>query len=391
MMMSVVNGSSSARSSSSHVGSSPTTTSAIPTSDTITTTNNNNNNISNNGATRSRRNKQRGASGSGGSDSGGGGPGARATRPSRTTSRLSATAPSFSPTPGAAFSTSVTATPEPQQRKPAGAAARKPLPKPKAGAVTGKGAPQEKKKQQQPRNGTKSGADATATTTTEAAGTAADDEREDDELCLLCADPIKFYAVGECNHTGMCSKCFMRMRLILNDKACPMCKTVLDRVIVSRELRAFDSFQFWGDALGPDAVLDEPSEMIFFECRAHYEAMRALREFKCRVKKCKEKKQSLAQLKEHLRRDHGAEFCELCLQHQHFFVQEQQVFTKASIKAHNVGRNRSAGAKGAGKDFHPMCQFCRKRFYGTGELFEHLERDHFKCHICKIEHEYYRN
>ncbi|TYZ61700.1 hypothetical protein PybrP1_005712 [[Pythium] brassicae (nom. inval.)] len=363
--MSVVNGSSSA-SSSSHVGSFPTTTSAISTSDTT------NDSSATPRNSRARRNKQRGASGSGGSDNGSSShhphhhparsasAGARAAPPN---SRLSASAPSFSPTPGAAFAAGADA-----QRKPA-AARKQPLAK----------ALQEKKKPPPPRDGGSDGA------------AAAEAEAADDELCLLCADPIKFYAVGECNHTGMCSKCFMRMRLILHDKACPMCKTALDRVVVSRELRAFDSFPFWGDALGPDAVLDEPSEMIFVDCRAHYEALRALREFKCRVKKCKEKKPTLAALKEHLRRDHGAEFCELCLQHQHFFVQEQQVFTKASVKAHNVGRNRSAGAKSSGKDFHPMCQFCRKRFYGSGELFEHLERDHFKCHICKIEHEYYRN
>lgn len=370
MMMSVVNGSSSV-SSSSHVGSSPTTTSAISPSETMNTHTNGTATTSTN--SRARRNKQRNDSVGTNSNN------ARllrsasaSARAALASSRLSASAPSFSPTPGAAFAAGADA-----QRKPT--ASRKQL-LPRA-------ALQEKPKKQS-QSAVSRDSDG-ATDTVAAANDGA--HEKDDELCLLCADPVTFYAVGECNHTGMCSKCFMRMRLILRDKACPMCKTTLDRVIVSRELRSFDSFQFWGDALGPDAVLDEPSEMLFFECRAHYDALRALREFKCRVKKCKEKKPTLAALKDHLRRDHGAEFCELCLQHQHFFVQEQQVFTKASIKAHNVGRNRSAGAKSSGKDFHPMCQFCRKRFYGTGELFEHLERDHFKCHICKIEHEYYRN
>jgi len=140
-------------------------------------------------------------------------------------------------------------------------------------------------------------------------------------------------------------------------------------------------------------VLDEPSDMIYYSCKAHYDAMRRLREFGCPVKKCHEVLHKLSQLKEHLRYTHGAEFCELCLEHQTFFIQEQQVFTKKSIKAHNVGRNRATGAKQStgNKDFHPVCQFCKKRFYGDLELFNHLERDHFKCHICKIEHEYYRN
>lgn len=221
---------------------------------------------------------------------------------------------------------------------------------------------------------------------------AVEEEEEDAECCLLCADPIGFFAIGECNHLGICSKCSLRMRVIMKDRSCPMCKAPLERVIVSAEARAFESFQLWGDAAGWDSVLDESSDMIFFECKPHYEALCRLREFGCRVKKCREAFHSLGPLKEHMRHAHGVEFCELCLQHQSFFIQEQQVFTKSSLKAHNVGRNRAVGHKlGENKDFHPVCQFCRKRFYGDLELFNHLERDHFKCHICKVEHEYYRN
>lgn len=234
---------------------------------------------------------------------------------------------------------------------------------------------------------------ASAPTSDEAKPAAKEEEDDGTEYCLLCADPIQFYAIGECNHLGICSRCSMKMRMIMKDRNCPMCKAPLERVIVSSEPREFDSFELWGDAAGWDSVLDEPSDMIYYSCKPHYEAMRKLREFACRVKKCREVLHSLGALKEHLRHAHGAEFCELCLQHQTFFIQEQQVFTKNSIKAHNVGKNRANGPKQStgNKDFHPVCQFCKKRFYGDLELYNHLERDHFKCHICKIEHEYYRN
>ncbi|KAH7492559.1 E3 ubiquitin-protein ligase ZNF598 [Phytophthora ramorum] len=220
-------------------------------------------------------------------------------------------------------------------------------------------------------------------------------EDQEPEFCLLCADPIKFHAVGECNHHGICSKCSMRMRLLMDDRNCPMCKQPLERVVVSSSPRVYESFELWGDAAGPESVLDEPSEMIFVECKTHYYDLRSLREFGCRMKRCKEMKHSLGQLKEHLHHDHGVEFCELCLKHQSFFIQEQEVFTKGALKGHNIGRSRGGptGQKHAntGKDFHPMCQFCRKRFYGDKELYEHLERDHFKCHMCKVENEYFRN
>ncbi|KAF1774396.1 Zinc finger, C2H2-like [Phytophthora cactorum] len=234
---------------------------------------------------------------------------------------------------------------------------------------------------------------ATAQETAASASTPEEDDEPD--FCLLCADPIKFFAVGECNHHGICSKCSMRMRLIMDDRNCPMCKQPLDRVVVSSTSQPYESFELWGDAAGPESVLDEPSEMIFIDCKAHYYELRSLREFKCKMKRCRELKHSLGQLKEHLRHDHGVEFCELCLTHQSFFIQEQEVFTKGALKGHNIGRSRGgpAGQKHAntGKDFHPMCQFCRKRFYGDKELYEHLERDHFKCHICKVENEYFRN
>lgn len=220
-------------------------------------------------------------------------------------------------------------------------------------------------------------------------------EEDGRECCILCAEPIKYHAVGQCNHYGICSKCSMRMRIIMDDRNCPMCKQPLERVVVSTSPRPYESFELWGDAAGPESVMDEPSEMIFVDCRAHYYELRSLREYKCRMKRCREVKHSLGQLKEHLQHDHGVEFCELCLHHQSFFIQEQEVFTKGALKGHSIGRSRggSVGQKHAnmGKDFHPMCQFCRKRYYGDKELYEHLERDHFKCHICKVENEYFRN
>ncbi|KAI9921429.1 hypothetical protein PsorP6_000844 [Peronosclerospora sorghi] len=214
------------------------------------------------------------------------------------------------------------------------------------------------------------------------------------ERCLLCTDPIQFYALGECNHVGICSKCSMRMRLLLDDRNCPMCKQPLARVVVSRRAQPYESFQLWDDAAGPASLLDEPSGMIFADCRAHYDDLRRLREFTCRLKRCVARKHSLAQLQEHLRQDHGVEFCELCLTHQSFFIQEHDVFTKSALKRHciNGGRTPAVGRKSTtGKHFHPMCQFCQKRYYGDKELYEHLERDHFKCHLCKVDDEYFRN
>lgn len=73
-----------------------------------------------------------------------------------------------------------------------------------------------------------------------AQASAAEEEDDEPEFCLLCADPIRFYAVGECNHHGICSRCSMRMRLIMDDRNCPMCKQPLERVVVSSAPRPFE-------------------------------------------------------------------------------------------------------------------------------------------------------
>jgi hypothetical protein len=181
--------------------------------------------------------------------------------------------------------------------------------------------------------------------------------------------------------------------MLMNDRSCPICKQNLERVVVSKDKRNFDTFQLWGDAAagGRESVMDEASEIIFYECRAHYTALRALRDYACRIRKCKVVCGSLQKLKDHLRIEHQTEFCELCVSHQHFFIQEHQVFTKNGLRMHNVGKNNAVGPKASGKDFHPMCQFCKRRFYSDMQLYEHLERDHFRCHICKTDHDYFRN
>jgi E3 ubiquitin-protein ligase ZNF598 len=32
---------------------------------------------------------------------------------------------------------------------------------------------------------------------------------------------------------------------------------------------------------------------------------------------------------------------------------------------------------------HPMCEFCKSSFYGDNELYTHMSREHYSCHICQ--------
>lgn len=44
-------------------------------------------------------------------------------------------------------------------------------------------------------------------------------------------------------------------------------------------------------------------------------------------------------------------------------------------KEGNLGQS---GYKG-----HPMCGFCRQRFYDDSALYSHMQREHYTCHICQ--------
>jgi hypothetical protein len=65
-----------------------------------------------------------------------------------------------------------------------------------------------------------------------------------------------------------------------------------------------------------------------------------------------------------------------CSHNEHWeqvFIPEQQVYSKQDLERHLrtgdlVGPLADTGFKG-----HPQCRFCRKRFYGDGELFLHMQ------------------
>lgn len=210
--------------------------------------------------------------------------------------------------------------------------------------------------------------------------------------CILCCHPIdnekRFNTVGVCGHTGCCSLCALRMRQLLGNPACVFCKTEMPRVIcIEREDESFQSFQEWGeDNIGPTHVFDELSGMFFLA--RDMANVHKLRDPHC--KKCSKKFATVAALKTHLLDVHQLQYCSLCLDHNHQFLQELELFSKESLKKHQNKGNPSQGFPG-----HPRCDFCFSRFYSTAELYDHLHKNHFQCDIClhslHIENRYYKN
>jgi len=51
---------------------------------------------------------------------------------------------------------------------------------------------------------------------------------------LLCAEPITFAGVMPCNHGPLCWLCLCRMRELMHDPHCPICKQDHERAVVTK-------------------------------------------------------------------------------------------------------------------------------------------------------------
>lgn len=49
---------------------------------------------------------------------------------------------------------------------------------------------------------------------------------DDEDLCLMCLEPIHFWALGKCNHKETCALCSIRRRVLYGHLECPVCRLV---------------------------------------------------------------------------------------------------------------------------------------------------------------------
>ena len=190
-----------------------------------------------------------------------------------------------------------------------------------------------------------------------------------------------------------------------------MCKTPAETVIVTNESKKYQDFNIWGNDLGAGYVYRDDCGMHF--PRQYYDTVvMPLFGYRCGMPDCdfdeselyitegeekddagandqkKKKKEgrqvkkrlsNLDALKSHLRTAHGRTLCDLCIVNKRDFVSKLGRFTPEGIKTHlTKGDGDSSGFTG-----HPLCEFCRPlRFYDIVKLHEHLNKEHYKCHIC---------
>ena len=122
----------------------------------------------------------------------------------------------------------------------------------------------------------------------------AEDRREraesgvsDQSSCILCYSDIKFYAMGKCDHKNVCHKCSLRIRLVMKDMKCSMCKTELDEIVIASDQDlTWDDFE---DTLKHKALGDKEDENIYYVSPQAKAAGMQLRSLQCLMYNCNSK------------------------------------------------------------------------------------------------------
>ena len=111
----------------------------------------------------------------------------------------------------------------------------------------------------------------------------------DQESCILCYNEIQFFALGSCGHTNVCAKCSLRIRLLMEDKNCPLCKQELEEIVVTQNKKLTWS-QFDND-VRHECDQDRTDETIYYTDRASKIEGMKLRTLTCLIPNCDHKKQ----------------------------------------------------------------------------------------------------
>ncbi|KAI4989571.1 hypothetical protein ZWY2020_036888 [Hordeum vulgare] len=240
-----------------------------------------------------------------------------------------------------------------------------------------------------------------------------------DDSCAVCADALEWVAYGPCGHREVCSTCVVRLRLVLNDPRCCICKTDCPSVFVTRAMGDYTKVIPDFSALPADAREGKAGQhwyhkdtKAYFDDADHYKMIRAMCRLSCSVCDNADEDQAgrgqaqrggsrfetMGLLQGHLSRCHGLYMCSLCLKGMKVFICQQKLYTKDQLARHTQkGDPQVDGSEAQRSGFagHPICEFCRRAFYGDNELYEHMNREHYSCHICQRRHpgnhDYFRN
>ncbi|KAL3686871.1 hypothetical protein R1sor_013180 [Riccia sorocarpa] len=242
-----------------------------------------------------------------------------------------------------------------------------------------------------------------------------------EDCCAVCAEPLEWVGYGPCGHREVCYTCIVRLRFILDDKRCCICKQDCPLVYVTKALGEYTTLVTDWDNL-PSRVGNSSSEEAslwydnvveaYFDDEQPYKTIKAMCKLRCSVCENASPEESagkgmlkkgyvfrnIGSLRRHQFLIHKVYMCDLCLESRKVFISEQKLYTKPQLEKHKYkGDPEVDGTEEERGGFagHPQCYFCKRRFYGDNELYQHMSQEHYTCHICQRarqgHYEYYRN
>lgn len=190
--------------------------------------------------------------------------------------------------------------------------------------------------------------------------------------CVLCCHVSDLWAIGECNHPT-CLLCSARMRVLCNQKDCPVCRLSLSQVVVLSKVRPFQSLSYsrWPSKL---------KHGMYFEMWDLLDIFHHITDNWCRLCPHLPPQRTFKKLKEHIK-IHGLSFCDICVDGLKLFPSEFKMYTRSDLTTHR----RQGDADDKSHKGHPYCQFCDERYLDNDILHMHLRKTHFWCHFCENE------
>ncbi|KAI5180174.1 E3 ubiquitin-protein ligase [Nematocida sp. AWRm80] len=188
-----------------------------------------------------------------------------------------------------------------------------------------------------------------------------------DNECIICYEEYDLGVITECNHR-CCLKCGLRYKFISEKSGCPIClkeypdKEMLFKIDKPEENTKFS--QTPEDYLWGECIVCTEDQIEYIEdilCR------------KCKI--CTLEFYDSKSLMKHYSKEHNKSLCSLCVENRCEFPKEYVVYTDSELRKHCNGKGVVDG--------HPLCVFCRTRFYTQDILVKHCKKVHERCYLCE--------
>ncbi|CAI5983530.1 unnamed protein product [Closterium sp. NIES-65] len=114
-----------------------------------------------------------------------------------------------------------------------------------------------------------------------------------EDCCAVCAEPLEWVAIGPCGHRDVCSMCVARLRVVMNDQRCCICKQSSLAVVVTKALGDYTRTSFDFAALpslvatpgrpGAGEYWYDSAMGAYFDDESHFKTMRAMTRLTCSI------------------------------------------------------------------------------------------------------------